>query len=72
MSHDTRDLGMNTGINSGKNKYIELAEGKFITAIKQEKFKYKAVKTMENPSFLSYITCYWNQTCAIEYFPLLR
>ena len=54
------------------DEYIEVADGHFFTAKKRDKFKSKCVMTMENPSLMRYIMCYWHQTCAIDYFPLLN
>ena len=42
------------------DKYIKVADGHFVTEKKKEKFKWKCVKILENPSLLRYILCYWH------------
>ena len=54
------------------DKYIEVAYGSFVTAKQTGEVKKKITEIMENPSLLRYTTCYFHQTCAIDYFPLLR
>ena len=54
------------------DKYIEVADGNFVIAEKIGEVQIKFVTIMENPSLLRYVMYYWHQTCAIDYFPLLR
>ena len=54
------------------DKYTEFTYGNFVTAKDTCYFKIKCVTTMENPSLINYIPCYWHQTYEINYFPLLR
>ena len=53
-------------------KYIEVAYGHFFTAKITEKVQIKCKIIMGNPSLLCHIMYYLNQTCAIDYLPLLR
>ena len=54
------------------DKISKLHMGMLSWQNKQDKFKYKCATTTENDSLLRHITCYLNQTCVINYFPLLH
>ena len=53
------------------DKYIEVADGNFITEKQTEMVEITCVMTMTNPSLLRYRTCYWHHTRAIDCFTLL-
>ena len=54
------------------DKYIEVADGNFFTAKKTGEVQIKCIMIMEIPSLIYYIPYYLQQTCAINYFPLLH
>ena len=53
------------------DKYIEVVDEHFVIAKQTGSVQIKCMTTMENPPLLGFVTRYWNQTCAIEYFPFL-
>ena len=54
------------------DKYVKVADGNFVTEKQTGEVQIKFVKIMANPSFLRYIMYCWHQTCASDYFPLIR
>ena len=69
--HMTPDISNFTPVSMVEtDKYIEVADGIFITAKQTGKFQIKHVILMAKPSFLRYITYYLLQTCAIDCFTL--
>ena len=54
------------------DKYIEVADGNFLTMKQPGRVQIKMCGNNGNQSLLCYITYYWHQTCAIKYFPLLN
>ena len=54
------------------DKYIEFSYKHFIIAKQTVEPQIEMRDDNGKPLFLSYVTCYWHQTCEIDYFPLLR
>ena len=52
--------------------FIEVADGHHVTAKKKDQYAYKFSTITEKLLLRRYITYYWHQTCATDYFPLLR
>ena len=70
--HMTLDIsGFVPGSLVETDKYIKVADGYFITEKQTGEVQIKCVTVMEKPSLLRYITYYWHQNCAINYFQLL-
>ena len=57
-----------TGSLMETDKYIEVADGHFVTAKKTGEVQ---IKMCDSNGKLLYITYYLHQTCAIDYFSLL-
>ena len=72
LSHNTRYLGLYTGLIGGNIQLYQSCRWKIFTAKQTGEVQIKRATIMENPSLLRYTTYYKLQTCAIGYFPLLR
>ena len=49
------------------DRYIEVADGKFVSEKETGEVQIKMCKDIEKLSLLCYITYCWHQTCAINY-----
>ena len=66
--HITPDiLGLIPGSLVETDKYIEVADGHFVTAKQTGEVQIKCMTIMGKASLLRYIMYYWHQTCAINY-----
>ena len=52
------------------DKYTEVTDGDFVTVKQASEVQIKMRDKNVNPSLIHYMSCYWEQTCAVNYFPL--